>query len=135
MQSSQGPTPDGRTSDAEGESAPYHPRMAMALMEGALSRLALAKGHMLRGTPAERARHIHSTMAIIGTLQDALSADEGSEAVSRLDALYDYMQGQLYHADACNDPAVLDEVVRLLSTIKGFDEWLGLHVKDEGAVP
>lgn len=110
--------------DGEG---PAEPCEATALMEGALSRLAIARGHMQRGAIAQTAHHIQSTMAIIDTLQEALDNGDDAEAVSRLDALYDYMQGQLYQADVRNDPMVLDEVVRLLATIKSYEEWLGLH--------
>lgn len=102
-----------------------------SLMDGALSRLAIARGHMERGAGAQTARHIRSTMAIIGTLQEALNAEEDTEAVSRLDALYDYIQGQLYHADVRNNPVALDEVVQLLATIRSYEEWLGLHGQGE----
>lgn len=101
--------------------------LVKALMEGALCRLSLARGHMERGASLQKAHHIQSIMAIIGTLQETLKEDEGDGSAGRLDDLYDYMRGQLYHANVRNDPVVLDEVADLLATIKSYKEWLGLH--------
>lgn len=121
------PPSDETGVQADDGKGPAEPCRAAALMEGALNRLAIARRQLQRGANAKIADHIQSTMAIIGTLQKALSNGGDAEAASRLDALYDYMQGQLYSANARSDPLVLDEVVRLLSTVKSYEEWLELH--------
>lgn len=101
------------------------PSWVLGVMEGALSRLVVARGHQDRGATAQTSHHIRSAMALIATLQETLAAD--GEAAGRLDALYDYMLGQLYQARSRNDSRALEEVTRLLTTIKSYEEWLILH--------
>lgn len=107
---------------------------ARFLLEGALSRIAAARKQMLSGAPGRQARHIQWAMSIIATLQDALNMQDGGEAAGKLDALYDYVQGQLFHANRCNDTALLDEVARLVGTISGDEQWLGLHREELNGV-
>ena len=102
------------------EASPY--RLVQMLMEGALARIAVAREHMIRGSISDKAQHIQWAVSIIGALQDALDTEHGGEAATNLDALYEYMQMQLFKANLHDDPALLDEVAKLLSNIKsGWD--------------
>lgn len=102
------------------EAGPY--RLVQMLMEGALAKIAVAKEHMTRGAISQKAQHIQWAVSIIGALQDALDTEGGGQAATNLDALYEYMQMQLFKANLHDDPNLLDEVTDLLVTIKsGWD--------------
>lgn len=97
-------------------------RLVQMLMEGALAKIAVAKEHMVRGAIPQKAQHIQWAVSIIGALQDALDTEGGGQAANNLDALYEYMQMQLFKANLHDDPNLLDEVTELLVTIKsGWD--------------
>jgi flagellar protein FliS len=102
------------------EASPH--RLIQMLMEGALERLATAKGSIERGDSAQKGSLITGAISIIGGLQASLDMDAGGEIAANLDALYEYMNGRLLKANASNDVALLDEVTRLLLEIKsGWD--------------
>ncbi len=88
------------------------------LMQGALDRVASAKGHMQRGEP-EKGLLISKAISILDGLREALDQDAGGEIAHNLDRLYDYCQHRLLQSNIENDPAILDEVTRLLREIKG----------------
>ena len=93
-------------------------RLIQMLMEGALDKIATAKGHMLQGDVAEKGRHISWGISIISGLQSSLDMDAGGEISVNLDDLYDYMVRRLGEAGAANDPAILDEITSLLIEVK-----------------
>ena len=97
-------------------------RLIQMLLEGALDKVHAAKGHMERGETAAKGKHISWAISIIDGLRASLDPSAGGDMAANLDALYDYMNRQLLHANLRNDAAVLDEVARLLSEIKqGWD--------------
>jgi flagellar secretion chaperone FliS len=62
---------------------------------------------------------------IIGGLRQGLDADKTDDkaALQQLDDLYEYMAVRLTKANIKNDPEIIDEVARLLITVKsGWDE-------------
>ncbi|MCW8907953.1 MAG: flagellar export chaperone FliS [Sedimenticola sp.] len=93
-------------------------RLVQMLMEGALDKIAAAKGHMVRNEPAEKGRFISWAISIISGLQSSLDMEAGGELSRNLDDLYDYMVRRLGEAGANNDPAILDEVSSLLLEVK-----------------
>lgn len=96
-------------------------RLIQLLFEGALARLAKAKGHIERGEIEQRNNTINSVITIIGGLKDSLNLDAGELALT-LERLYDYMENRLFEANIRNDGAGIDEVARLLGEIKtGWD--------------
>ncbi|PLY16721.1 MAG: flagellar export chaperone FliS [Sedimenticola sp.] len=98
-------------------------RLVQMLMEGALDKIAAAKGFMLRGEVAEKGRHISWAISIISGLQSSLNMDVEAGGLSQnLFDLYDYMVRRLAEAGAANDPVILDEVSSLMAEIKaGWD--------------
>lgn len=88
------------------------------LMQGVLDRVASAKGHMLRGEP-EKGVLISKAISILEGLREALDLEAGGEIAVNLDRLYDYCQHRLLQSNLDSDPAILDEVTRLLREIKG----------------
>lgn len=99
------------------ESATPH-RLVQMLMEGALDKMAAAKGHMLRNELADKGRFISWAISIISGLQSSLDMEAGGELSRNLDDLYDYMVRRLGEAGAKNDPTILDEVSSLLLEVK-----------------
>ncbi|GAB4288117.1 MAG: flagellar export chaperone FliS [Methylophaga sp.] len=100
--------------------SPY--RIIQMLMEGALSKLATAKGCIARNDIAEKSRQITWGMNIIQGLRTSLDAEKGGEIAANLDALYEYMGRRLLEANVSNDPAIIDEVISLLQEVKaGWD--------------
>ena len=100
--------------------SPY--RIIQMLMDGALTRIATAKGCISRNDIAEKSRQISWCMNIINGLRSSLDAEQGGEIAVNLDALYDYMCRKLLEANINNDIAALDEVTMLLSEVKsGWD--------------
>jgi len=97
-------------------------RIIQMLMEGALSKIATAKGCIARNDIAEKSRQITWGMNIIQGLRTSLDAQKGGEVAANLDSLYEYMGRRLLEANVNNDVAVLDEVSSLLMEVKaGWD--------------
>jgi flagellar protein FliS len=100
--------------------SPY--RIIQMLMEGALSKLAAAKGCIERNDYAEKSRQITWGLNIIQGLRTSLDEEKGGEIASNLDNLYEYMGRRLLEANTKNDIAIIDEVITLLQEIKaGWD--------------
>lgn len=99
------------------ETATPHKLIEM-LLDGALSKLHLARGLMEQKQIAAKGEQISWALAIIDGLKAALDLAAGGEVAANLDALYDYLMRRLVVANLDNDVAVLDEVTRLLNEIR-----------------
>ena len=66
-------------------------RLTLMLMQGALDRIAYAKGAMERKEYAAKSDYISRTTAIIMHLRDTLDLEVGGETAQNMFALYDYM--------------------------------------------
>ena len=107
------------TSGVEGAS-PH--RLIQMLMEGALQRMAEAKGAMQRGDLAAKGETLGKAITIVSGLQASLNQEVGGELAANLNNLYDYMQQRLVEANVNNDQEPVDEAAQLLKTIKsGWD--------------
>lgn len=103
-----------------GEDDPY--TVVQKLMGGVIELVLQAGGHMRSGNVAAKGECISRAMAILNALRAALDHTVGSALSGRLDALYAYMGERLFEANARNAPALLDEVVDLMRTLKsGWD--------------
>ena len=92
------------------------------LMQGALDRIAYAKGAMERREFEQKAQLISRVSAILMNLRDTLDLEVGGETAENLYALYDFMIEKLNEAHAKNSLQMLDEVTNLLTPIR--DAWL-----------
>ncbi|MFK8029909.1 MAG: flagellar export chaperone FliS [Gammaproteobacteria bacterium] len=99
-------------------------RLIDMLMERALARIAIAKGHMLRGDIAEKGAHVGGAMAIIDGLRAFLDHEAGGEISVNLDNLYEYMSRRLVEANMRDDVEILDEVSALMREIRGA--WVAI---------
>ena len=94
-------------------------RLIQMLLEGALEKIAKAKGNMARKEIASKGENLSLAIAIVGTLQSSLDMEKGGEIAQNLEALYDYMSRCLLEANTNNDVGKLDEVTSLLLEVKG----------------
>ena len=103
------------------EATPH--RLVQMLLEGALSRIAAATGHISRKEVARKGEAIGHAISIIGGLQYSLDMEQGGDLATNLERLYDYMIRRLTEANLENDVEKLQEVYRLLAEIKlAWDE-------------
>jgi len=96
-------------------------RIIQMLMQGALDRLAKAKGQIERKDIVGKGESLLRAGAIINSLSASLDFEVGGEIAQNLAALYEYMEGRIQDANLELDIDAIDEVVRLLSEIK--DAW------------
>jgi flagellar protein FliS len=99
-------------------------RLIQMLFEGALERIASAKGHIQRGEMARKGEMIGKAIGIIGGLRGVLNFEVGGDIASNLDALYEYMERRLLKANIDSDLTILDEVSGLIHNIK--EGWDGI---------
>ncbi len=92
------------------------------MFDGALQRLAQAKGAVTRGDVKQKGETISKAIRIIGSLEGCLDHEQGGELSQNLASLYEYMNLTLAQANIQNDIAKLDEVSSLLTEIKSA--WL-----------
>lgn len=102
------------------EASPH--RLVQMLMQGGLDRLAQAKGAIARRDVAQKGILIGKAIDIIGGLREGLDLENHASSLTDLDNLYQYMSRRLIEANVNSDPAIIDEVARLLITVKeGWD--------------
>jgi len=97
-------------------------KLTLMLLQGALDRIAYAKGATERKEFATKADYISKASAIIMHLRDTLDIEIGGEVAENMFALYNYMLERLGDAHVKNDLKILDEVSSLLSPIR--DAWV-----------
>jgi flagellar protein FliS len=94
-------------------------RLIQMLMDGALDKIAAARGFMERGEISQKGAHISWAISIIDGLRVSLDKSVGGEIAQNLDDLYNYMMTRLTEANLKNDTNYLNEVSGLLRQIKG----------------
>lgn len=98
--------------------------LILMLMDGAMERLARAKGCMQNGAVADKNQLISTSIAIIDELRVSLDLKAGGAIAANLDDLYDYMCRQLVKANLNNRVETLEEVSHLLGEIR--TAWIAL---------
>ncbi|MFL0797188.1 MAG: flagellar export chaperone FliS [Cellvibrionaceae bacterium] len=106
--------------DASAQAATPHQLIQM-LFDGALERIAQAKGAMQQKNITLKGEKISSAINIVGGLKDNLDLETGGEVAENLASLYDYIQRRLMEAHSKNDPMILDEAAALI--IEVSDAW------------
>jgi flagellar secretion chaperone FliS len=88
------------------------------LLDGALQRLASAKGAIEHGALDSKSRLIHRVVEIIDELRASLNLEAGGEIAANMADLYDYSSRLLLRATLENRTDLLDEVSHLLREIR-----------------
>lgn len=111
------------TRQAVESATPY--RLVQLMMERALAKIAIARGHMERNAVSEKGRHIGDAIGIIAGLQASLNHKIDSDLSGNFDALYDYMSRRLLEANLRSDDLILQEVAGLLRQVKEAWDAIG----------
>ncbi len=101
------------------------------LMEGALESMKIAKINIENKDLENKSKFIAKATTIIDTLRLSLDYEAGGEISINLSDLYRYMSERLLEASIGNDIAKIDEVIDLLSGIKGA--WDQISESDRNA--
>jgi flagellar protein FliS len=101
--------------------------LVLVLTDGLLEELARARGHITGKRYEQKALSLNKCTEIINGLASSLDFEQGGEVVANLGRLYDYCAARLYRAGIDMNPAIIDEVVGLLTTIRAG--WQGVHDK------
>ncbi len=97
--------------------------LVLMLLDGAIARIAQARGCAANGETVDATLHIQRALAIVGELKAALDLSRG-EIAQNLDALYDYICRQLLLAHVPRRRDVLPHVSALLTEIR--DAWAAI---------
>ena len=108
-------------------------RLIVMLMDGALERLAQARGCMANNAVADKNQLISAAIAIIDELRASLDMKAGGPIAANLDDLYDYMCRQLVKANLNNRVEIIDEVTHLLGEIRSA--WIALPAEARALRP
>ena len=106
------------------ESADPH-RLIGLLLDGAIDRIAQARGHIRHGVVSAKGEAITKAIAIVGELRDSLDHKSGGELAQRLDSLYEYVTRRLLAAQLRDDDAMLAECAGLLGEVR--EGWQGIR--------
>jgi flagellar protein FliS len=93
-------------------------KLIVMLMDGAIERIATARGCMERNDIGGKAQLLNRAIQIIGELRGSLDLTKGAEIAANLDALYDYVCRRILQASLKNSPEMLDEVSKLLREVR-----------------
>ncbi|MFM4650884.1 flagellar export chaperone FliS [Aeromonas bivalvium] len=106
-------------------------RVIQLMMQGFLERLAQAKGAIERQDMEAKSLAVSKAQGLLHGLQDALDMSQG--AISEdLHGLYAYMDERIWDASLTRDVAPLDEVMKLMVTIKYAWDQLPEAEKQQG---
>lgn len=97
-------------------------RLITLLLDGALDRIARARGAIEHGERGQWAEPLHRAVEIVGELRASLDPSRGGPMAENLDALYDYAARELLAANAQGDGRRLQGAARVLQEIRGA--WL-----------
>lgn len=99
-------------------------QLIQMLFDGLTESLASAKGHIMNNSIEEKSKSISRAGRIVVGLQGALDFERGGELAQNLNELYVYVTRRLFHVNAYNDLAALEEVQSLIKDIA--DAWKSL---------
>jgi flagellar protein FliS len=102
--------------------------LVLLLTDGLLDELARARAHIVGKRYELKAASIDKCVEIINGLSSSLDFEQGGDVVENLARLYDFCAARLHGAGIKMDPAMVDEVVRILATIR--QGWLGVQARN-----
>jgi flagellar protein FliS len=102
--------------------------LVLLLTDGLLDELARARAHIAAKRYEQKAASIDKCVEIINGLSSSLDFDQGGETVANLANIYEFCATHLHGAGIKMDPAMVDEVVRILTTIR--QGWKGVQERN-----
>lgn len=109
-------------------------RLIQLLMEGVLSKIAMARHCIDSSNIAGKGENISTAISIIDGLRASLDKERGGEIAANLDNLYDYMERRLLQANIKSDKAILDEVSGLIGEVKSAWDAIASEVENSQPV-
>ncbi len=114
-----------RSVDLEAKAASSTPyELVLMLFDGLLDELARARGHIEAKRFQHKGRSLEKCLNILNGLNGALDYEQGGELVQGLARLYDYCIYKISDVSVSLSLSDLDEVVRLLGTLR--EGWEGV---------
>ena len=102
--------------------------LVLLLTDGLLEELARTRAHIVGKRYEQRAASINKCVDIINGLSSSLDFESGGEVVSNLANLYDFCAQHLNAAGIKQDPKMVDEVEKVLTTIR--QGWAGVQARN-----
>lgn len=99
-------------------------KLTLLLLQGAMDRIAYAKGAMERKDFVNKSKLVTKATSIVMYLRDTLDIDIGGEIADNLYALYNYIIDVVNEGHFNNDTSKLDEAYSLLEPIR--DAWVSI---------
>lgn len=99
-------------------------RLTLMLMQGAIDKLAYAKGSISRNDLKGRSDNVSKSIAIFINLRDTLDLSVGGDFAENMFSLYNYMIDRLTEINIDNGIAIIDEIIALMTPIK--DAWANI---------
>lgn len=97
-------------------------KLTLLLLQGAMDKIAYAKGAIDRKNFEAKSENITKAVSILIYLRDTLNMEVGGELSSNLFALYNYIIERINEAHMSNLTSMLDESYSLLEPIR--DAWV-----------
>jgi flagellar protein FliS len=104
-----------KTGSALTDATPH--KLIDMLFDGAIERIAQAKGAMEHKNIELKGAKINSAINIVNGLRENLNHDDSEEIAGNLENLYEYIVRVLNDAHRNNDPSKLDEATTILGDI------------------
>lgn len=104
-----------KTGSALADASPH--KLIDMLFDGAIERIAQAKGAMMHKNVELKGAKINSAINIVNGLRENLNHDDSEDIAGNLENLYEYVVRILSEAHKNNDPAKLDEATTILGDI------------------
>jgi flagellar protein FliS len=114
----------GDVKNTTGVASANNVQLIQMLFDGLLESLVVARGHIVHLNISEKSKALTRATRIVLGLQGALDFEKGGDLASNLNELYAYVTRRLFHANAQNDVAAVDEVHGLMREIR--DAWEGV---------
>jgi flagellar protein FliS len=102
--------------------------LVLLLTDGLIDELARARAHIAAKRYEQKAASIDKCVEIINGLSSSLDFEQGGETVANLANIYEFCATHLHGAGIKMDPAMVDEVVRVLTTIR--QGWKGVQERN-----
>jgi flagellar protein FliS len=92
--------------------------LVVLLYDGALKHVVAAREAIRANDLRARRDHLSRTLAIVSELQSTLDVEKGGDIARSLDSLYTYITGRVLDVNLKKDATALDEVERLLGSLR-----------------
>jgi flagellar protein FliS len=102
--------------------------LVLLLTDGLLDELARARGHIVGKRYEQKAASINKCVDIINGMASSLDFEQGGPVVANLANLYEFCAAHLHSAGIKLDPAMVDAVVQVITTIR--QGWLGVQARN-----